>query len=154
MGARQRGGGTGSAAPAGSSGEGRRARRHRIIIASALLLFMLLASGVIFLATHTLERDARRQHAKWVSQGFSTVYGRLHNKNGRAVRLNGDILLCGQACFSATPTVKGEFAFSRIPSGRYRLYGVHRECTSEELTLLVGRGGFTTLSTPLTADSC
>lgn len=136
------------------NGGGRRVSRKRIIIASALLLSTLLTSGVIFLSTYTLERDARRQHAKWVSEGFSTVYGHLHDKDGRVVRLNGDILLCGLACFSATPTVKGEFAFSRIPSGHYRLYGVHRECTSEERMLLVGRGGFTTLSAPLTADSC
>lgn len=142
MGARRRGGG------------GRQLRRRRFIIAFATLLFVLLASGAILLTTHTLERDARRQHIKWVSEGFSTVYGRLHNKDGRAVRLNGAILLCGHACFSATPTLKGEFAFSRIPSGHYRLYGVHRECVSEEQMVLVGRGGFKTLATPLTTDSC
>ena len=129
----------------------RLAKKTLIIAFLSAITVTIVVAGIVILSAD-LERVARKRHGEW--NGFSTVYGRLHNRDGQAVRLNGDVLLCGQSCFSAKTTLKGEFAFSRIPPGQYRLYGVHNDCKSEEYTMLIQEDAFNALPIPLLTDKC
>lgn len=131
-------------------------KRSKALIVTLVSITTLAAVAIgVIAATHNLERVTRRNHAEWVASGFSTVYGRVQNKDGRAVRFDGNIQLCGNACFSAQSTLKGDFAFTRIPPGQYRLYAVHNGCYSDEQIVVVGhRAIFNTLPAPLATNRC
>lgn len=130
-------------------------KSSKVLIVACLSAAVLAAAGVVVVAAHNLERVARRTHEEWAANGFSTVYGRVQNKNGHAVRFGGDIQLCGNACFSAQSTLKGEFSFTRIPPGKYRLYAIHNDCYSDEQEVIIGhRADFKALSVPLATSRC
>lgn len=131
----------------------RMSKRARTIVLCAALGVVVAAAGVLVLGGN-LERSARKSHAQWTTK-FATVYGQLHNEDGRAVRMNGNVLLCGKACFSAQSTLlRGEFAFTRVPPGQYRLYAVHNGCKSDEWAVVAEAGIFNALDTPLSVNHC
>ena len=128
-------------------------KRKPLIIGTCSALAVVLAVFLTWwLASYSLQDTLRRSYV--TEDGASTVYGELYNENGKRIRGNADILLCGIACFSAQANLKGEFAFTHIPSGDYRLYAVHNQCKSAEQVLTIHIAEFITLANPLKTDNC
>ena len=128
-------------------------KRKPLIIGTCAAVAVVLAVFLTWwIASYSLQDTLRRSYV--TENTASVVYGELYNQNGNRIRGNADILLCGIACFSAQANLKGEFAFTHIPSGYYRLYAVHNQCKSAEQTLTIRDAEFIMLASPLKTDNC